>query len=161
MNHFPCHTTIFNTIQREKSSTWRGHLLQGVPRTPGVGVPSPMCLGWSISHPVWHFWRCFSFFQRWDMLVPCRASHEKKNIYTIYKLIEMLFVDRMFLWLLAKLRTLFCFGKEVEKNYLLSFRSTNMFNVKYPCVVHSTNLDICEFSDDWWELQDCLGRAPY
>ena len=51
----------------------------------------------------------------------------------------------------------FVLEKRVEKSYLLSSRSTNRFNVKYPCVVHSTNLQIWER----WELLDCLGRAPY
>ena len=57
-----------------------------------------------------------------------------KDIYDTGSLIEMFFVDRMFLWLLAKMRTWFCYGKKRWK--------TTTFSVSVPPTCSMWNIHV-------------------
>ena len=111
MHHFSCHTNICYILQREKSSTWRDTCCRAFHVPPELEFPLQCAsVEENISHLSRHFWRWFSFSPGEICSFP--GGYHMHNIHDAGSLIEMFFVDRMFLCLLAKMRTWFCFGKK-------------------------------------------------
>ena len=97
MHHFSCHTTICYILQREKSSTWRDTCCRAFHVPPELEFPLQCAsVEENISHLSRHFWRWFSFSPGEICSFP--GGYHMHNIHDAGSLIEMFFVDRMFLW---------------------------------------------------------------